>query len=93
MKITIKALKRIDNNTSPEFRNLLLDAVNKGADEILVDFEETAYISSAGLRVLLEIQKMLKKKGGQMTLKNVRPVVMEVFDITGFSGFLNFEED
>lgn len=93
MEKVIQALKKIDNNTSAQFRSSLLEAINEGADPLIVDFEETAYISSAGLRVLLEMQKMLKKDGRQMLLRNVRPVVMEVFDITGFSGFLNFEEN
>ena len=91
--MAIEALKRIDNSTSPKFREVLLDALDK-ADEstFYIDFENTGYVSSAGLRVLLEAQKFAKKKGIDMILKNVKPIVMEVFDITGFSGFLNIEE-
>lgn len=94
MKETVvMALKKIDNNSAPEFRKLLMDAVEDGAERLIADFQDTAYISSAGLRVLLEIQKLMKKKGLELVIRNVRPVVMEVFDITGFSGFLNFEEE
>ena len=92
--MTIEALKRIDNNSAAQFRELLLDAVEKETEDTLyVDFKNTSYVSSAGLRVLLEAQKLTKKKNLTMILQHVKPIVMEVFDITGFSGFLNIEEE
>ena len=92
--MTIEALKRIDNNSAAQFRELLLDAVEKETEDALyVDFKNTSYVSSAGLRVLLEAQKLTKKKKLTMILQHVKPIVMEVFDITGFSGFLNIEEE
>ncbi len=91
--MTVEAIKRIDNSTAPQFREQLLNALESTEDSVLyVDFKETGYVSSAGLRVLLEAQKQAKKKNLKMILQNVKPIVMEVFDITGFSGFLNFEE-
>ncbi len=92
--MTIEALKRIDNNTAAKFREILLDAMEKETgDTLYVDFQNTSYVSSAGLRVLLEAQKLSKKKNLTLILRNVKPIVMEVFDITGFSGFLNIEEE
>lgn len=91
--MTVEAIKRIDNSTAPQFREQLLNALENTEDSVLyVDFQETGYVSSAGLRVLLEAQKQAKKKNLNMILQNVKPIVMEVFDITGFSGFLNIEE-
>lgn len=92
--MTIDALKRIDNSTAPQFRELLLDALEKTDDsQLYVDFKDTGYVSSAGLRVLLEAQKLARKKHQEMIIQHVKPIVMEVFDITGFSGFLNIEEE
>ena len=91
--MTVQELKRIDNSTAPQFRQILLDTMEQTDEAVLyVDFKETGYVSSAGLRVLLEAQKLAKKKNVDMILQNVKPIVMEVFDITGFSGFLNIEE-
>ncbi len=93
IRMTVQALKRIDNSTAPQFRQILLDTMEQTDEAALyVDFKETGYVSSAGLRVLLEAQKLAKKKNIDMILQNVKPIVMEVFDITGFSGFLNIEE-
>lgn len=90
--VTVESLKKIDSTNAPAFQKLLTDAIDQGAEKLVVDFANTSYISSAGLRALLTAQKLMKKNGREMTIKNVCPIVMEVFDITGFSGFLNFEE-
>lgn len=48
------------------------------------------YISSAGLRVILKVQKLMNKQG-KMKLINVNETIMEVFDITGFADILTIE--
>lgn len=53
-----------------------------------LDAAELAYISSAGLRVLLK----LKKTVGDVTICNVSPEVYEILDITGFTSILNVKK-
>lgn len=60
-------------------------AVSQGARKLLVDLDGTEYISDAGLRVLLELEKKLKKVKGQIKLCCLRPRVKEVFDAAGFT--------
>lgn len=59
---------------------------------IELDFQKVAYIASAGLRALMIGQKTANAKGGQMLLKNVGDMVMEVFEMTGFVDILEIEE-
>ena len=56
----------------------------------MLPFPPLAYISSAGLRVLLSAHKNMASKGG-MKVKNVSEIVQEVFDVTGFADILNIE--
>lgn len=78
---------RLDTNTAPQLQGPLLTGVQSGQD-VLIDLNQIDYVSSAGLRVLLVAQKAAKSGGSKLTIQNVQPEVMEVFDITGFSGLL-----
>ncbi len=78
---------RIDTTTAPELQAELNEII-KDADEVTLDLSQLVYISSSGLRVLLSAHKSMTKKGGTLYIKNVSEDVMEVFEITGFSGIL-----
>lgn len=88
-KETIILSGRLDTTTAPE-----LDAFAEKAlgdtQELVLDFGGLEYISSAGLRVLLKLQKLMNKKGS-MKLIHVGEVVKEVFEITGFMDILTIE--
>lgn len=87
-KITFALQGRLDTTSAPEMEETL-SALEEDYDELVFDFEELTYISSAGLRVLLSAQKAVNAKGSRMTLMHVNEEIMEVFDMTGFSNFLN----
>ena len=78
---------RLDTVTAPQLQDELIPALDE-AKEITLDFTKVAYVSSAGLRVLLMGQKTAKAKNIVMTLCGVSEEVMEVFDMTGFSDML-----
>lgn len=79
---------RLDSNTSPEFEEKIAGAIANGSNLMVVDFESLAYLSSAGLRVLLKTTKDLKKNNGKLVLCSMADYVREVFEISGFDTFL-----
>ena len=87
--LTIKLSGRLDTNSSPALEAELKKSVN-GVKELIFDFSEVEYISSAGLRILLAAQKVMNRQGS-MKLIGVNADVMEVFEITGFSDILTIE--
>lgn len=86
----IRTEKRIDTKTAPALEKAVNAAIEEGTGDIIVDMEDTAYISSMGLRVLLTAKKRLRNTDRTLKVRNVCQTVMEVFDITGYSGFLDF---
>ena len=88
-KLTICIEGRLDTTTSPELSKEL-DSSLEGVTQLVFDLEKLDYISSSGLRVLLSAQKAMNGKG-TMVVKNVSEMVMEVFEITGFTDILSIE--
>lgn len=88
-KLTIKLDGKLDTNTSPELDSKMNEL--EGMEEVIIDMKELDYISSAGLRVLLSMQKVMNKQG-KMTIINVCENVMDIFEVTGFSDILDIEE-
>ena len=79
---------RLDSNTSPELEEKIFEAIEKGSTQMVVDFEDLDYISSAGLRVILKTTKTLKRSEGKIILCSMQDYVREVFEIAGFDTFL-----
>ena len=77
---------RLDAVTAPEYEKRIREMIDGGNNFFVVDFERLDYISSAGLRALLMMAKLLKEKSGQVCFANVTGNVRSVFDMSGFSG-------
>ena len=86
-QMTIVLEGRLDTTTAPQLEAELGENLN-GIETLVMDFANLAYISSAGLRVLLGAQKAMNKSGGEMFVENVCDEIGEVFEITGFSDIL-----
>lgn len=87
--LTIKVEGRLDTITAPKLEAELKSSIS-GVTTLTFDFSNLEYISSAGLRVLLSAQKVMKRQGS-MVVRNVNSTVMEIFEVTGFSDFLTIE--
>lgn len=85
--LTVVLDGRLDTTTAPDFESFLCENYN-GTGTLVINCEKLAYVSSAGLRILLAAQK---KSRGLMKLINVCELVMEVFEMTGFSDILTIE--
>ena len=88
-QLTIALEGRLDTMTAPELEKELQESM-PGAEVLILDFSNLAYISSAGLRVLLSSHKVMSRKGG-MKITHVNEIVGEVFEVTGFSDILTVE--
>ncbi len=88
-ELTVTLEGRLDTTTAPELEADLKNEMD-GLTALVFDFEKLDYISSAGLRVLLSAQKVMNKQGS-MKIVHVSDVIMEIFEVTGFTGILTIE--
>ena len=84
-KLKVAISGRLDTTTAPELEKEL-DFT--GITSVEFDLADLEYVSSAGLRVILMVQKNMK---GNFVCKNVKPEIMEIFEITGFADILTIE--
>lgn len=88
-KLTITLLGRLDTTTAPKLETELKQSIS-GVEELVLDFAQLEYLSSAGLRVLLSAQKVMNRQGS-MVVRNVNETVMEIFEVTGFVDILTIQ--
>lgn len=81
---------RLDTNSSPQLEAELKQSL-EGIETLIFDLKQLAYISSAGLRVLLAAQKVMNKQG-TMAIRNANRDIMDVFYVTGFINILKVEQ-
>lgn len=82
---------RLDSVTQSELADSLEKVFSSGPVNLVFDFSNLVYISSAGLRVLLSAQKKVNASGNTMKITGAKPEVKGVFDITGFTGIMTIE--
>jgi anti-sigma B factor antagonist len=85
-KVEIILVGKLDTQTAPMLDLEMAELTDMVSVEM--DFAKLDYVSSAGLRVLLNVQKRMNVSGGKFIIRNVNESVMEVFEMTGFADIL-----
>ena len=80
---------RLDAISSPVFDQDLEEHLI-GITNLVLDVARLEYISSAGMRPLVHAEYLMNEKG-RIKVVNVSPVLMELFEATGFTEILTFE--
>ncbi len=87
-KTLVRLQGRIDTSNAEQFQNDIKPLMDEDKPDIDIDCEGMSYTSSQGLRVFLMLQKNVMQREGKMVMRNMNPLVKEVFDITGFSNII-----
>lgn len=87
--LTIEVEGRLDTTTAPELEKVANESL-ADIKELTIDLKKLEYISSAGLRVVLSMQKKMNTQGS-MIVTNPNEEIMEIFDVTGFTDILNIK--
>ena len=81
----VKVTGQIDSATAPQLENRLLELVEGGKGNLVIDFEDVTFLSSAGLKALLHAQIRLRQKSshGRVVAANVPANLQEIFELVG----------
>lgn len=103
MEVTTKEFKRcdlievsgrIDSQTAPELADVFEEITEAGRFRIVLDMSDVEFISSAGLRVLINAQKTCKRfNRGHIVLAEVPERIYEALDLAGFIPLFEIYDD
>ncbi len=65
-----------------ELKQKVLEELDDGARKFLVDFENTGYIDSSGLGVLVSLSKKIREQGGELRLASLNEDLRTLFELT-----------
>lgn len=88
--LTAELSGRLETITAPELDTAIRVEL-PNFSKLIFDFKGLEYLSSAGLRVLLFLQKECDKQGKSMVIRNAASNIIAIFQLTGFTEFLNIE--
>lgn len=92
--VTVLAFEgRLDTNTVAAADQAFAAALAAGGKNFVLDFAQLNYISSAGLRTVLQALKQTSARGGKLVVCSLSRNVHEVFDISGFKSLLTICPD
>ena len=82
----------LDGTSSGMAEKELAILFKKNKYRFLFDLSEMEYLSSTGLRVLLDLTKKVKRVDGKIVLCCLAPFIKEIFEISGFTHFIPIHE-
>jgi len=90
----VGAAGRIDSQAAPQLAEALDAITEAGRFNVVFDMSDVDFISSAGLRVLIDVQKTCKKLNrGELVLAAVSERIYETLDLTGLVPLFNIFDD
>lgn len=81
----------MDTTAAQEAEKELQVLYQSEGKDVIIECGGLEYIASSGLRILILIPKGAKANGSKVTLKHVNDDIMNVFKLTGFTTFFDFE--
>ena len=85
-RATIQIDGEIDLATCPLLQAILVDLVDRGCHQLIVDLERVGFLDCAGIRVLVDARRRVHEHGGSVRLVGPRPPVWRVLALTGMTG-------
>ena len=90
----VKPTGRVDSQTAPRLAEELDGITNAGRHKIVIDMSEVEFMSSAGLRVLINTQKNCKRfSRGEVVLAMVPQRIYDALDLAGFVPLFKFFDE
>jgi anti-sigma B factor antagonist len=83
VRATIQVGGEIDLATCPQLQAVLVELLDRGCHQLIVDLEQVSFLDCAGIRVLVDVRRRVREHGGSLELVRPRPLVRRILALTG----------
>jgi anti-sigma B factor antagonist len=83
----VRVAGEVDLHSSPELREVFHALVSGAPPLLVVDLAEVKYMDSSGVGTLVELKRLIERRGGQVVLAALQPRVRSVFEIAQLDRF------
>jgi anti-anti-sigma factor len=84
-RATIQVAGEVDLATSPQLQAVLVDLVDRGFHQLIVDLGQVTFLDCAGIGTLVDTRRRVLAHGGSLKLVRPRPFVQRVLALTGMT--------
>lgn len=78
---TLKITGQLDTDTAPQMAPVIAQLRQSPPNILILDLKDLTYISSAGLRCMFQMKKLVNSELGRLVVSQPTPQVQKVFDI------------
>ena len=89
-RVRLLPVGELDIATAPRFREVVMDLLSAGFDQLTLDLRRLGFIDSSGLRAILELAADCRFRGSALELISGPPGVQRIFELTGTLELLPF---
>ncbi|HUV15229.1 MAG TPA: STAS domain-containing protein [Pelolinea sp.] len=92
--VLLTATGRIDSATAPKLQSAMNEVTDEGNYKLVLDMTDVDFISSAGLWVLVNVQKKCKRfNRGEVVLTGLQKRIHDALNLAGFIPYFKIFED
>ena len=82
----------VDLSTTPVLRSALVEHLDAGRKDLVLDLSEVGFLDSSGLGMLVSLHRRANDEGGSLRLTSVQRPVRRVLQITGLEEVFGVSE-
>lgn len=82
---------KLGTNTSSQLQHYVAQLTDEELGDMRIGLAGCTFLSSAGLRVIMSLQKRVECAEGRLVIHGTPPEIMDVFELVGFDRILTFE--
>lgn len=82
-EVIVSIAGELDLITAPQLRRMAGDLIDMGIGHLVIDMTDTTFLASTGLGALVGLARRMRERGGEFSIRNARPHVRKVIEITG----------